>query len=351
MVKNQRPSGNNYLESNTAPIFIVGNSRSGTSVMARILGNHPKVYTFIHEIHFFDEIIDIETLHEEISEEKGIKIYAQLLSIINEGYLSKRIIEPYIQEAKKRCRVLDRLTLSNLYKDFLLYFAKKNSKKIPCEQTPRYLFYLGQIFETFPDAKVVNMVRDPRDVLLSQKNKWRLRFLGDRNIPLSESLRAWANYHPLLISKLWNTAIKEAERFKRDNRVLLIKFEDLIDAPELTVKRVSDFAGIDYMPEMLEVPQVGSSFDRFDPEWRGIDSSKKQRWKKGELNNAEIYICQCLNREKLLRYGYEIESVSPNPLVLAWSFIILPFKIALAFLLNLKRFMNLKKVILKKLKS
>ena len=330
---------------------MVGNSRSGTSMMAHILGNHPKVYTLIHEIHFFDELIDIKNLHKDIPEREAIRIYAYLLSIINEGYLSKKNIKNYISEAKQRTKGINKQTPANLYSDFLFYSTEKNKKKISCEQTPRYLFYLGQIFEIFPDAKVVNMVRDPRDILLSQKNKWRLRFLGHRHIPLGESLRAWANYHPLLVSKLWNVSIKEAERFKHDNRVLMIRFEDLIDAPELTVKKVCDFAGIDYRPEMLEVPRVGSSFDKFDSEWRGIDSSKKQRWKRGGLNTAEIYICQWFNRERLLRYGYDIESVSPNPLGLAWSFIILPFKIALSFLLNLKRFMNLKKVILKKLKS
>jgi len=330
---------------------VVGNSRSGTSMMAHILGNHPKVYTLIHEIHFFDELIDIKNLHKDIPEREAIRIYAYLLSIINEGYLSKKNIKHYIPEAKQRSKGTNKQTPANLYSDFLFYSTEKNKKKISCEQTPRYLFYLGQIFEIFPDAKVVNMVRDPRDILLSQKNKWRLRFLGHRHIPLGESLRAWANYHPLLVSKLWNVSIKEAERFKHDNRVLMIRFEDLIDSPELTVKKVCDFAGIDYRPEMLEVPRVGSSFDKFDSEWRGIDSSKKQRWKRGGLNTAEIYICQWFNRERLLRYGYDIESVSPNPLGLAWSFIILPFKIALSFLLNLKRFMNLKKVILKKLKS
>jgi hypothetical protein len=319
--------------------------------MARILGKHPKVYTFIHEIHFFDELIDIKNLHKDIPEREAIRIYAYLLSIINEGYLSKKNIKHYIPEAKQRSKGINKQTPANLYSDFLSYSTEKNKKKISCEQTPRYLFYLEQIFEISPDAKIVNMVRDPRDILLSQKNKWRLRFLSHKNIPLGESLRAWANYHPLLVSKLWNVSIKEAERFKHDNRVLMIRFEDLIDAPELTVKKVCDFAGIDYRPEMLEVPRVGSSFDKFDSEWRGIDRSKKQRWKKGGLSNAEIYICQWLNNERLLRYGYEIESVSPNPLVLAWSFIILPFKITLSFLLNLKRFMNLKKVILKKLKS
>lgn len=46
------------------------------------------------------------------------------------------------------------------------------------------------------------MVRDPRDVLLSQKYKWKIRFLGANNIPYREVLRCWANYHPIAIAKL-----------------------------------------------------------------------------------------------------------------------------------------------------
>lgn len=36
-------------------IFIVGNSRSGTTMMGRILGNHTDVFTF-HELHFFEQL-------------------------------------------------------------------------------------------------------------------------------------------------------------------------------------------------------------------------------------------------------------------------------------------------------
>ena len=36
-------------------VFVVGNSRSGTTMMGRILGNHPDVYTF-GELHFFGQL-------------------------------------------------------------------------------------------------------------------------------------------------------------------------------------------------------------------------------------------------------------------------------------------------------
>ncbi|MFI5135892.1 MAG: sulfotransferase, partial [Chitinophagales bacterium] len=36
-------------------IFVVGNSRSGTKMMGRILGNHEKVHAF-PEMHFFEQL-------------------------------------------------------------------------------------------------------------------------------------------------------------------------------------------------------------------------------------------------------------------------------------------------------
>ena len=44
------------------------------------------------------------------------------------------------------------------------------------------------------------MIRDPRDVMLSQKNKWKRRFLGAKQIPLREVVRSYVNYNPILIS-------------------------------------------------------------------------------------------------------------------------------------------------------
>ena len=41
--------------SNPKQIFVVGSSRSGTTMMGRILGNHKDIFTF-NELHFFGAI-------------------------------------------------------------------------------------------------------------------------------------------------------------------------------------------------------------------------------------------------------------------------------------------------------
>ena len=63
------------------------------------------------------------------------------------------------------------------------------------------------------------MVGDQRDVLLSQKNKWKRRFLGSSSIPLSEAIRSYINYHPILTAKVWNSSLKYSAEFKDNKRV------------------------------------------------------------------------------------------------------------------------------------
>ena len=113
-------------------------------MMAYILGNHPKVYTFIHEIHFFDELIDIKNLHKDIPEREAIRIYAYLLSIINEGYLSKKNIKHYIPETKQRTKGINKQTPANLYSDFLFYFTEKIKERFPVSRPRDIFFILGR---------------------------------------------------------------------------------------------------------------------------------------------------------------------------------------------------------------
>ena len=46
-------------------IFIIGNSRSGTTMLSRILGLNKDIYTF-QEIHFFERMIASNKLNDTI---------------------------------------------------------------------------------------------------------------------------------------------------------------------------------------------------------------------------------------------------------------------------------------------
>ena len=90
--------------------------------------------------------------------------------------------------------------------------ARRRGGEVACDQTPRNVFYIRDILDAFPEARIINMVRDPRAVLLSQKNKWRRRSLGESALPRSEVVRSWSNYHPIVTARIWRGAVDAEER-------------------------------------------------------------------------------------------------------------------------------------------
>lgn len=321
-------------------IFIVGNSRSGTTMLSRILGKNENIHAF-QEIHFFERMVTTKSLTQTITEHEGIKLLSKLLGIQIESFYKQENLTCFEEEASLILHTLPQESWSplNIYKQFLLYWTKKNNKNIPCEQTPKNVYYLEEILCNFTDAKIINMVRDPRSVLLSQKNKWKRKFLGEKEMPFFESLRAWTLYHPVTISQLWISAVRASKNFKSDN-ILTVKFEDFLTSPERVIEIISSFCGIQCEHKMLMIPQVGSSLGSDAPTKFGINKEKISTWKSGGLSDAEIYIAQKITKKFMLEMDYEFIKITPNKLVLLYYYVLYPFKLSIAVLLNLGRMKN-----------
>lgn len=341
------PANGNERESERGSermIFVAGNSRSGTTMMSRVLGSHPSVFTF-GELHFFEQMHSPDDTRG-LSTSEATELAARLLSVQRQGYLGKREPARFREEAGAVVSPLGpEPTAARTFEAFLRYEATRSGKSLPCDQTPRNVFYIGEILALYPEARVVLMVRDPRDVLLSQKRKWKRRFLGARGIPMREALRAWVNYHPITISKLWTSSVSAGDRFEDDGRVLCVRFEDLLAHPETEVRRVCEFIGVSFSEDMLNVPRVGSSSGEDRPEQRGIDNARSGGWRKGGLSSTEVFLCQKMTGAPMKRHGYKVAEVSPNPLRLGWSVATLPVKLGLALLLNIKRMRNIRETI------
>ena len=64
-----------------ASVYIVGNSRSGTTLMARMLGQHSKVL-YLPETHFFGELWEPDAKSRTLSSEQAIKTPAVTMKTI-----------------------------------------------------------------------------------------------------------------------------------------------------------------------------------------------------------------------------------------------------------------------------
>jgi len=327
-------------------IFIVGSSRSGTTMMGRILGNHSSIFTF-KELHFFGTIW---TNHSEstLDRKQQIDLLSRLLCIQKNGLFQQDNISDFNEKASA---ILVNKNVSNPLSIFELFLAEITSDNkcfIACDQTPKNMYYLNEILSYFPNAKVINMVRDQRDVLLSQKNKWKRRFLGASAIPLSEAIRSYINYHPILSAKIWNSSLEHTAKFTNNSRVRVVRFEDLLVEPIRIVKELCQFLEIDFNQEMLKVPVIGSSTQQDVKSQFLIDSSKKEKWKIGGLNSAEIYLSQLVTNSMMQKFKYDVEKFRFPPILTLFYLISFPINLILAFVLNIERMGSIVEVIKKR---
>lgn len=323
-------------------IFVVGNSRSGTTMLGRVLGLHGEVHTF-GELHFLEQLVGTEEFaaNRPWPRQKALKMMERLLTRARDGFFARFSEGQYESDAR---RILDQapsLGPKDLYAVFMRSEAQRVGRRIPCEQTPRYIFSAREILRAYPNAKVINMIRDPRDVLVSQRSKWKRRFLGGSSIPMREAIRAWTNYHPWLVSRLWVSCADYAASIKEEHFVS-IRFEDLLSQPEREVRHLCEFIGIEFDSDMLNAPQVGSSTGRDAPEKKGLNKDRVGGWKRSGIPEDVRQTCEWVCQDRMRFFGYEdfANAGKFSPRIL-FSMLSLPVKVALAFGFNVARFPHL----------
>ena len=223
-------------------IFIVGSSRSGTTMMGRILANNSNVFTF-KELHFFN-ILSKSNFYNKLSIDESIFLLAKLLCVQDNSIFEVNRYKNYLFQARK---ILPnkQFTSFGIYNFFINHTLKINNKTIACLQTPNNIHFLNDINKYFSNALIINMVRDPRDVLLSQKNKWKRRFLGASKIPLFEAFRSYANYHPIITSKILEASWSKTILMKHIHNFKIVFFEKFLNHSEETLKDICSFLSID----------------------------------------------------------------------------------------------------------
>ena len=165
-------------------------------------------------------------------------------------------------------------SIAAMLESLTVQHAERRGKVRWVEKTPRHLLEIPALRASWPDAYLVRIVRDPRDVALSLAA---MPFAGGTLV--SNLVRIDAD----------DRASRDA--FDGDPRAITLRYEDLVTEPERELRRVCEAVGETFDPRMLD-PRPAASAVAGEHEWwkEGVtgplDASRVGRWRR-EMPAAE----------------------------------------------------------------
>ncbi|MFW9973280.1 MAG: sulfotransferase [Candidatus Odinarchaeota archaeon] len=318
-------------------IFVGGTGRSGTTILAKILGKHPDIYVFPKEIRFITDPDGVLSLKSALVDnwsffqaDFAIERFFKLLHVLSKSNIGKYPSvnlkniagkkfysdwkNSYFNEISQFSFKSAWIARASLFRKAFLQFFRKNrftefflkksfyaspmteekfyyvtnrflseffnhvaglhDKKIVVEHTPSNFLHADSLFKMFPEMKLVHIFRDPRDVVTS----YHMQDWGSKDIRLnirwiSDVLNQWES----IKKKIPGHSFYE------------LKFENLIDNFQSNLKKLCDFLNIQFHVSLLDTD---------------ISRHNIGRWKK-ELCEEEIKHIHNNYKFLLDRYGYK----------------------------------------------
>ncbi|MEL6492901.1 MAG: sulfotransferase, partial [Cyanobacteria bacterium J06621_3] len=216
-----------------SPFFIIGPERSGTTLLRLILNAHSTLAVPEEMGYFgFDFLPGIDITRWEnpdLSWEEYVQYVHNFLSNRTETLkdFDIRGLENTILETKES-------NLKHPYKVVLDEFAKLHRKQRWGEKTPNNVFFIDVLHQMFPEAKFIHIVRDPRSIVCS---------MNQDDFP-------WFSDDSVINALNWRKKARSAERLLEKHvpyqQRMLIRYEDLVTDPELSIRQVCRFLGEEF---------------------------------------------------------------------------------------------------------
>ncbi len=309
------PGRGRSLVEPTSHIFVVGVSRSGTSLMRRILERSPEV-GICRENHFLGHLIRSEGVRyrlRRLGDPRDDQVIDRIVDYIYSGKLasSSRLRDPsshwnWLVANVDKNDFAGRLLASDrseraIFDAVLDTYAENRGKRIRGEKTPAHVRYVDDLMHWYPNGRVIHMVRDPRAIYVSELRR-------RQEVHAAHPYRELARWRPALAAFIvaetavaWAESVRRARRNERryGYRYIVLRFEDLVSSPERVIRGLAERAGIAFVPAMLEqrVVSKGCALGT-----RGFDRQAADRWRASIEPWARRSLEALLLRSP--RYGY-----------------------------------------------
>jgi hypothetical protein len=274
----------------TGPIVVTGPDRSGTTLLYALLGSHPDI-SMVRRTNMwrwfdqrFGDLADptnlgrcLETmLRYERLDVLGIDAEAVRAEFRQGPATYGRLFDiAHCQHARRRNR------------------ARWADKSLHTE------FAADRVLGELPEARMIHMVRDPRDRYASIIRRYEGRSKG-----------------PGAVMGAWLASMAQGRRnvARHPGRYLFVRFETLAAQPEATLRQICRFLDLDYAPAMLGMDAVAdsdaysgnSSFGTLQP---GTISTRPIGRYRSVLSPRQIAFVQACAGRQMRAQGYTLDRV------------------------------------------
>jgi Sulfotransferase family len=284
-------------------VFIVGASRSGTTLLRRMVDAHREI-AITRETHW---IVDVLQAGDAVSPEAPVtpELLSRLLT-------EERFTRMGIDTAE-----LERLVSGDAppsYTQFVTaafdQHGATHGKRLVGDKVPGYVTELSTLHGLWPQARFVHMIRDGRDVCLSVLDWQR----AGREVT---RFSAWRE-DPVSVTALW---WERRVRLGRDAGAALapglyqeLRYESLVAAPAGECEALCAFLGVPFDERMLRFHE---GRERNDPNlsakkaWRPVTAGLRD-WRT-EMSEEDLERFEAAAGELLDELGYPRAVPEPGP--------------------------------------
>ena len=212
------------------PIFLAGVDRSGIGLLGELLDAHPSI-AISRRTNFWS------FYHGRFG---PLSVGSNLDRCIRslESYTRIRALAPDFDEIRREFRQADDQSYGRLFALIQTQRLRRVGKSRWGDKSLDAESHASTIFEEYPSARMVHVMRDPRDRFASQSLH---RRAGRGGVGSGTAL--W----------LWSARLAERNRARYPDRYLVVRFEDLVRNTEECLSSICGFLDEPYCPSMIDV--------------------------------------------------------------------------------------------------
>ena len=271
------------------PIFIGGLDRCGKTTLQAFLSSHPSIA--IPAVgsnfwsYFYGQYGDLRI------SENFERCLTALMHYKHALYLQpdpERIRKEFWQGSP---------TYARLFGLLHQHYAERAGKTRWGDQTGLIERYADQVLAAYPGSKMIHMIRDPRDRYEASLAMW-----PNGKGRCGGATARWK----------YSVALMRRNFSHHPDYYLPVQFEALVRQPEETLRRVCEFIGESYTPEMLTMDGSPGHREKLmqnaDTAERPLSEKYIGRFKQ-HVPKMEIAFIQQYAKNEMRKFGYELEPI------------------------------------------